>query len=140
MASNVSGISLYWASGDNFVVDVRAHFLNVDQPYDAGGQDLGPTPTELFVASLGACIGFFAERFMRRHDLDAEGLRIDCGFEMAERPARISRIHVRMALPPGFPEQRRAALMAVVEGCTVHNSLRQPPEVRIELEQPARVT
>ena len=77
---------------------------------------------------------------MRRHDLDAEGLRIDCGFEMAERPARISRMNVRVALPPGFPEARRTALRAVVEGCTVQNSMRQPPEVRIELEQPARVT
>ena len=26
----------YWASGDTFVIDVRAHFLTTDQPYDAG--------------------------------------------------------------------------------------------------------
>ena len=133
-------VSAYWASGDTFVIDVRAHFLTTDQPYDAGGQDLGPTPTELFVASLGACIGVFAERFMRRHDIDAAGLRVDCRFEMAEHPARIGRIDVRVALPPGFPPERRDGLRAVVERCTVHNTIYRPPEVRIDVEQPAVVS
>jgi putative redox protein len=132
-------ISVLWTSGDSFVVDVRAHFLTTDQPFDAGGKDLGPTPTELFVASLGSCIGFYAARFMRRHDISAEGLRVDCDFRMAERPARVARIDVHLALPPGFPEERRGALTAVVEHCTVHNSMREPPDVDIELTRTARV-
>jgi putative redox protein len=140
MADHAPLVSVCWTSGDSFVVDARAHFLTTDQPYASGGQDLGPTPTELFVASLGSCIGFFAERFMRRHDVDPAGLRVDCRFEMAEHPARIGLIDVRLALPPGFPPDRRNGLTAVVERCTVHNSIRQPPKVRIELEQPAPVT
>jgi putative redox protein len=139
MVSHGPGISAYWTSGDSFVVDVRAHFLTTDQPYDSGGQDLGPTPTELFVASVGACIGVFAERFMARHDLDATGLRVDCRFALAEHAARIARIDVRLALPHGFPPGRREGLMAVVERCTVQNTLRQPPQVRIELDRPAAV-
>jgi uncharacterized OsmC-like protein len=107
MAAPGSGISVYWTSGDSFVVDVRAHFLTTDQPYNAGGQDLGPTPVELFVVSLGACIGFFAERYMRRHEIDADGLRVQCRFQMAEHPARVSCIDIHLALPAGFPPGRR---------------------------------
>jgi uncharacterized OsmC-like protein len=140
MATPVPGISVYWTAGDTFVVDVRAHFLTTDQPYDSGGQDLGPTPTELFVVSLGTCIGFFAERYMRRHDIDVAGLRVVCGFEMAEHPARVSRIDVRVALPAAFPAERMEGLQAVVDRCTVHNSIRQPPEVSVELELPAPVS
>ena len=132
-------ISVLWTSGDSFVVDVRAHFLTIDQPFDVGGKDLGPTPTELFVASLGSCIGFYAARFMRRHDIAAEGLRVDCDFQMAEHPARVASIDVHLSLPPGFPEERRGALTAVIEHCTVHNSMRQPPKVDIRLTQPAKV-
>jgi uncharacterized OsmC-like protein len=139
MTASGSGISVYWTSGDSFVADVRAHFLTTDQPYGSGGQDLGPTPTELFVVSLGACIGFFAERYMRRHDIDVEGLRVECRFEMAEHPARVSRIVVRVALPTGFPPERLDGLQAVVNRCTVHNSMRQPPEVDVELEVAAPV-
>jgi len=130
-------ISVDWMSGDHFVIDVRAHFLTVDQPYADGGQDLGPTPTEMFVASLGGCVGFYAERFLRRHGIDPNGLRVECEFVTAERPARVQRIDLTLRLPPGFPESRRAALMAVVEHCTVHNSLERPPAVRIELMEAA---
>ena len=132
-------ISVSWNSGDSFVVDVRAHFLTIDQPYAEGGRDLGPTPVELFVASLGACVGFYAERFLKRHDLPVDGLRVDCAFEMADKPAKVARIDVKLTLPGGFPESRRSALASVVEHCTVHNSLRAPPDVRIELEHGARV-
>jgi uncharacterized OsmC-like protein len=131
-------ISVDWASGDSFVIDVRAHFLTVDQPYADGGQDLGPTPTELFVASLAGCVGFSAERFLRRHDIVPDGLRVECDFEMGERPARVERIEIRLRLPAGFPESRRAALLAVVEHCAVHNSLAKPPAVEIEVTQASR--
>lgn len=130
-------ISVDWMSGDRFVIDVRAHFLTVDQPYAEGGQDLGPTPTELFVASLAGCVGFYAGRFLHRHGIQADGLRVECDFAMGERPARVERIDLTVCLPPGFPESRRAALKAVVEHCTVHNSIERPPAVRVDLKDSA---
>ncbi len=121
--------------GDRYRVRIRGHELVVDQLVDDGGEDAGPTPTELFVAGLASCVAFYAGRFLRRHDLPAEGLAVDCGFAFAEdRPARVGRIELVVHLPSGFPEDRRAALAAVVEHCTVHNSLRRPPEVEISLE------
>lgn len=121
--------------GDRYRVRVRGHELVVDQPVEDGGEDAGPTPTELFVAGLASCVAFYAGRFLRRHGLPTEGLAVDCSFNFAEdRPARVGEISVAVHLPEGFPEERRAALRAVVEHCTVHNSLRQPPEVEIALE------
>ena len=123
-----------YRSGDALEVRIRQHRLLTDQPAGAGGEDLGPTPTELFVASLGACAAFYAERYLRRHRLPAGGLKVRCEASMsAERPSRVGRIALRLSGLPAMPENRRAALLAVVEHCTVHNSLRQPPEVHIEL-------
>ncbi|MBI4261154.1 MAG: OsmC family protein [Actinobacteria bacterium] len=112
----------------------------LDQPVGAGGLDAGPTPTELFVASLAACVGFYAERFLRRHDLATEGLRVDADFRMSEdRPSRVSSIEMRVRLPEGFPEARREALSRVVERCTVHNSIVRTPDVSVALEESRRV-
>src|SRR6266536_1512116 len=58
---------------DAYEIDIRGHRLTVDQPVEAGGENLGPTPTELFAASLAACVGFYAGRFLRRHGLAVEG-------------------------------------------------------------------
>jgi uncharacterized OsmC-like protein len=120
--------------GDRFRIRVRGHELVVDQPADDGGGDLGPTPTELFVAGLAGCIAFYGRRFLRRHGLSEDGFSVTCDFAMAsDPPARVSRVEMSVSLPEGFPEARRAAFLAVVEHCTVHNSIRQAPELRIEL-------
>jgi putative redox protein len=119
---------------DRFRIEIRGHELDVDQPIEDGGDDKAPTPTELFAASLASCVGFYAERFLRRHDLPAEGLTAEYSFEMAtDRPARVSSIDVRLGLPAGIPRDRLSALRSLVEHCTVHNSVMQPPAVTIRL-------
>jgi putative redox protein len=54
-----------------------------------------------------------------------------------DRPARVDTITLRLDIPQPLEENRRTALLAVVDHCTVHNSLRTPPEVRITLAEPA---
>jgi uncharacterized OsmC-like protein len=105
----------------------------VDQPEAIGGDDEGPTPTELFVASLASCVGFYARRYLARHRLDATGLRVEVAWDMATRPARVGEMTLRLVVPAGVPEERRAGLLAQASHCTVHNSLHQPPPVAIEL-------
>jgi putative redox protein len=121
-------------AGDVFEITIRDHHIEVDQPIPDGGSDLGPTPTELFVAGLTSCVAFYARRYLARHGLPEEALRVCAEYEMAERPARVGRVKLSIRLPEGVPSDRRAALLAVASHCTVHNSLEKPPEVSVELE------
>jgi putative redox protein len=131
-------LSVAHQAGDRFQLQVRGHRLTCDQPPADGGTDQGPTPTELFVASLAACVGFYARRFLARHHLEATGLRVEAAFTMSpDRPARVDAITLRLLLPQPLEPNRRRALLAVVDHCTVHNSLRTPPEVRVTLAEPA---
>lgn len=118
--------------GDRFEIGMRQHRVQVDQPVADGGEDSGPTPTELFVASLAGCVGFYARRYLARHDLPTEGLGVEARYTMANRPARVAAIEVTIELPTAVPEASRAALLAVVNHCTVHNTLRDPPAVNID--------
>src|SRR5918994_4088220 len=125
-------LSVVHQAGDRFQLQVRGHRLTCDQPPADGGTDQGPTPTELFVASLAACVGFYARRFLARHHLDAAGLRVEAAFTMSpDRPARVATITLRLLLPQPLEEHRRRALLADVKHCPIHNSLRIPPQVRI---------
>ncbi|MFG2697160.1 OsmC family protein [Kitasatospora sp. NPDC048407] len=122
------------ASGDAYAVAIRGHRLVVDQPVDAGGDDSGPTPTELFAASLASCVAFYAGRYLARHGVGAEGLRVDAEFTMAtDRPARVTDLTVTVDVPPGLDPARRDALLAVASNCTVHHTLQQPPTVHVAL-------
>jgi uncharacterized OsmC-like protein len=121
-------------SGDAFELVIRDHVVTVDQPRDAGGGDRGPTPTELFVASLAGCVGFYAERYLRRHDLPEDGLSVLGSFAMSDdRPARVVSVELEVRVPAGIPKERLAALGRVVEHCTVHNSIRIAPRIHTQL-------
>lgn len=125
---------------DRFTISIRGHDITIDQPVEDGGDDMGPTPSELFVASLAGCVGFFAERFMVRHDIAVEGLEVHATYAYAEdAPSRVASIDVQLTIPAGFPEPKIPTLMRVVDRCTVHNSLRQAPEVRISTRLPSSV-
>jgi putative redox protein len=131
-------LSVAHQTGDRFQLQVRGHRLLCDQPVADGGTDQGPTPTELFAASLAACVGFYARRFLARHHLEATGLRVEAAFTMSpDRPARVDTITLRLLAPGPLEPNRRRALLAVVDHCTVHNSLRTPPQVRVTLAEPA---
>jgi uncharacterized OsmC-like protein len=121
-------------AGDAFSVDVRGHSVVVDQP-SHDFDEAGPTPVELFVASLASCVAFYATRFLSRRGLPYEGVDVECDWTMrAGEPARVGRITLRVT-PRGFlPHELREPLRAAIERCTVHNSLREPPQVTIDLE------
>jgi putative redox protein len=133
-AGDGRGMDVRFVAGEAYEVTVRGHRVLVDQPADHGGTDGGPTPTELFVASLAACVAFYAGRYLTRHGYSREGLAVSAGYEMAsDRPARVGNIRVTVRVPADLPSQRWAALRAVVSHCTVHNSLASPPSVTIDL-------
>jgi uncharacterized OsmC-like protein len=119
-------------TGDRFSIKVRDHMITVDQPEDVGGDDLGPTPTELFVASLVSCVAFYARRYLRRHKIDAAGLYVEAAYRLAAKPARVGDVDIHIHAPAGLPPERRDGLLAVARHCTVHNSITQPPEISID--------
>ncbi len=135
----MSEISVRHEGGDRFRIEVRGHAMTVDQPVEDGGADSAPTPTELFVAGLASCVAFYGARYLGRHGLAREGFGVDCSFAFAtDRPARVASIEIAVTLPQGFPPERREAFFAVIEHCTVHNSIVTRPDIRISLTEERR--
>lgn len=127
-------VTVRYVDGDAYAITARRHSLLTDQPVIDGGKDAAATPTELLIASLASCVAFYAGRYLFRHGLDRTGLAVTAEFSMAAgRPARVGAARLQITVPADFPPQRAAALLAVASHCTVHNTLRQEPDVSIEL-------
>ena len=126
-------IHVRYVDGDEFEIAVRQHRMRVDQPAAEGGSDHAPTPTELFVSSLAACIAFYVRRYLSRHEVATNGLAVDADYSFATNPTRIGSITIEIHLPEAMPDERRPGLLAVARHCTVHNTLEQPAEVQIDL-------
>ena len=116
--------------GDRLEIGVGPFRLIADQPVQDGGDGPVPSPTELFLSSLAACVAHFAQRFLRRHDLSTAGLTVSCDYRWAANPHRIGEIDLKVDAPSLTPDLRDA-FVRVIEHCTVHNTLQRPPEVRL---------
>jgi putative redox protein len=131
----VSRLTVSHDHGERYDVSIRGHSVVTDQPASGGGTDAGPTPTELFVASLASCVAFYVGRFLRRHRPLDPSFEVECDFAMShEPPTRVTAIDLRVVLPAGVDAALRNAVERVARHCTVHNSLVVPPDVRIAIE------
>ncbi len=132
-------MTVNYTGGMQFVAEVRGHAVTIDLPPAQKGRDTGPTPPELFIASLGSCIGVYVVGYLRAQELPCEGIRVDVTWEDEKSPARIGRITADIHLPDGIsPEQAQMALKAA-ELCKIHNTLHQKPEVCISIAEQTEI-
>ncbi|HEU5031436.1 MAG TPA: OsmC family protein [Spirillospora sp.] len=119
---------------DAFTVLIRDHVIGLDQPCTSGGMDEGPTPVELFVTSLAACAAHYARRYLAGRALPATGLEITADFAMNPGvPARVAWVRLRLRPPVDLPQEALKGLEAAIAGCTVHNSILDPPKVALDV-------
>lgn len=111
---------------------VDSHFkgfsVHTDQPQKAGGDGTAPSPTELFLASIGTCAGYFAMIFCDKRKLNTEGLKMRVDFQANKKTYMIEKIVVKTTLPPDFPEKYKDALIKAVDLCHVKKHFTDPPE------------
>jgi uncharacterized OsmC-like protein len=131
IVSSVGGVQL--------AVEIRNHRLVLDQPKEEGGEDRGVTPVEMFVASLGGCIGYFAVRFCQRHKIQTDGLKVTMEWDYAEGPHRVGAMIAYVDLPAPVDSAMKHRLQMVLEGCTIHQSLADPPKVSVVINETSKI-
>jgi putative redox protein len=103
-------------------VTVRQHELIVDEPADLGGEDQGPSPQELLVASLASCTAITMEMYAKRKGWDIGPLEVECEYEPAERGAPTT-FNLVLRLPSTCSEEQVKRLRVVAAKCPVHRTL-----------------
>lgn len=116
-----------------FEAVARGHRIVCDQPAENRGSDMGMTPPELLLASLGTCAGYYAAEYLRTRSLPMEGLQVRVNAEKAAAPARLATFRIEVAAP-GLDPRHEAGILRAVHACLIHNTLMRPPGIEIALE------
>jgi uncharacterized OsmC-like protein len=121
-----------------FEIHARGHRIFSDQPPENGGFDEGMTPPELMLASLGSCAAYYAVEYLKARRLSTEGVRVRVTAEKAKAPARLAAFHLDIDIPGGLDVRHREGVLRAAKNCLIHNTLLQPPELTIDVnESPA---
>ncbi|HEV8433443.1 MAG TPA: OsmC family protein [Thermoanaerobaculia bacterium] len=111
---------------------VRNHVIHTDQPAPAGS-DSGPSPFDVFLASIATCMGFYALRFCQERSLSTKGLGVTLEPIRAVAGGPVTTIDVQLRLPENFPPKYVDALGRAVDHCAVKRHMLTPPEFRLQL-------
>ena len=108
---------------------MRDHVILIDSSKDEGGDDLGPAPTELFLAALGGCIMINISRIAKRMRIDLRSVRMKISGikEHNEHPSSFTELHVNVAIDANTNDNARLEKLVRLaeENCTVSNTLRK---------------
>ena len=113
-------------------VSVGPHRILADEPVAAGGEDSGPGPYDLLLASLGACTSMTMRLYADRKALPLERVTVtlkhnkihaeDCA-ECETRVGMLDRIDRVIAIEGTLDTEQRAKLMEIADKCPVHRTL-----------------
>lgn len=107
---------------------IDGHTIHTDQPAPHGAGS-GPSPFELFLASLATCAGFYALRFCQERGIATDGLRVTLTPERETK--RLTAVRIEITTPPGFPEKYREAIVRAVDQCAVKRAILEPPAFEV---------
>lgn len=116
-----------------FESKLGTHSILIDVPSVMGGSDRGPTPPELFIASLGSCVGAFVVNYCGKSDIDTKDMTIDVTFDKVEDPTRLVNLKIEVNLPHGDCKKRQKAILRVAEHCPVHETIATLEGIQINI-------
>ncbi len=123
--------------------DVGGHTVTFDEPKPAGGTDLGPTPTKMTLAVLGACEAVIYRYFSELLEIPFDDLSVDVegdldfrgGLGWDEVRSGFSEIRMTVHLSgPESPERYQELHRRVGTNCPVLDTIANPVRVETSLE------
>jgi putative redox protein len=112
-------------------VEIDGHTVVVDEPTEAGGANLGPSPTRLLACSLASCTAITVEMYADRKGWELGPVEVVVDMEYGQSSVPTSFL-LTMKLPKELSTEQQQRLEVIAGKCPVHRALSQHTEVEIE--------
>lgn len=121
-------MEICFPGGKKVDADFKGFTIKTDQGEKDGGEGSAPTPTFLFLASLGACAGLYALNFCEKRKFDTNRLKLEIEFKTHPKTHMVEKVRFKLTLPPDFPEKYKPAIIKAMDLCYVKKHLHESIE------------
>ena len=123
------------SSAPAYRVDIRvgAHQLVVDEPPDAGGGDIAPSPFGLLASALAACTATTLRMYAERHDWELSTIEVDVRYDVDDdRRGTMAR---SITVPGVLSGEQVDALASIAERTPVTRAVRAGTPITTTMRQ-----
>lgn len=113
------------------LVQIGRHQLSVDEPIEAGGEDSGPNPHDLYDSALGACKALTVLWYAQKKGIPVEDVRVTVERDATGEKDGVYKLRTLLEVTGPLSTEQRERLLAVAGKCPVHKLMSQ---VRTEIE------
>ncbi len=106
-------------------VDIRGHRIVVDEGPAVGGDDLGPTPHDLYDAAVAACKALTMVWYANRKAIPLEDVAVSIERDDTQERQGTYRLRASLRLGGPLTDGQRAELLNVAGKCPVHKLMTQ---------------
>lgn len=133
-------VNVSWISKYKSKVKVRGHEFIIDEPKSVAGDDTGPAPTELLLASIAGCELSVLSREayimgvqIEKAEIEIEGILDIRGFMgIADVPPGFQNIKLNIKITSPESQEKIDELIEIVQKrCPALNTFKNPPKIEI---------
>jgi putative redox protein len=143
MANTEQGVVVVRGGAEGFVQDISAgrHRITADEPEASGGTDRGPSPYDLLVAALGACMSMTIALYARTKKWPLTGVTVtlrhsrvharDCADCVTRDDTLLDRVDAEVLLDGALTPEQGDRLLEIANRCPVHRTLKSEIDLRV---------
>jgi len=118
----------------NLRVDATVNGFTIctDQVKEKGGDGTAPDAFQYFLASIGACAGYWVAQFCNSREISTEGITLKQRV-IPDETGFVDTVELDICLPASFPEKYHAAVLRTANTCMVKRTIENEPEITTQI-------
>jgi putative redox protein len=146
MSEGTNGVRVFLEEGLRCSITARNHRFEADEPQALGGSDKAATPTEMLLASLGACTAITMRMYANRKEWPLEAVEIELTHDWVGRDEwedwpegderkKLPRVKEKIRVHGNLDAEQVERLRYIARRCVVHRIVTENPAVVQDLER-----
>jgi len=130
-----TSMEIHFPGGRKVYSDYKGFTIKTDQSKADGGDNSASTPSDLFFAAIGACMGLYALDFCKRRKIDPGQLKLSVEVQSHDKTRLVEKMIFNIDLAPEFPQKYTPALIRSMKLCYLKKHFEYPPQFEFVTHQ-----